>query len=572
MKKYIVILAIAALGLQSCSLDEHPESFPNRESFYQTETQCIAAMNACYLPLSKLFTSSMILMTEACSDIWYSSSSTVDSICDVTPAKPQFGTTMWTQAYIGIMRCNECIECIGKSNLAEDKKNQLIAEARVLRGTFYYFLTCTFNGVPYYEYMITDDEVLQKVRTLPRTDASVIRDNVYNDLRDNAIPFFTPESGLRVRGSEAPSHRAGYALGLMIMAKCALWNQNWDAALVPLKALEELYGEFSEERYPLRDIMWRFKNTAESIFEIQHDYSVDGVQYAGNVGRMMMPKYNGTNEKPDLYNGVSIPSLGSDGTAWNACRTNNQFAIFRPATSTSKTENTSYTDAMFNPLPLTYSDEYYTSSGRYYVTFDLEAMRTGVSSRTGEKIDRRVYYKLGMGNLDSLILLGIVPKSAEGKVFTITKQGGYSWCGPQFWCPDMIKSNDSNNYKIFRYADALLMMAECYIGLEDAERAMYYINKIRERAGVDEITNFTGFEALTSVLRCERARELCGEFQRKFDLVRWGVWFEQTYANTGNSNLKNRMQRCHRYYPIPDTECALSGYVLTNDEYVAEGM
>ena len=54
MKKYIVILAIAALGLQSCSLDEHPESFPNRESFYQTETQCIAAMNACYLPLSKL--------------------------------------------------------------------------------------------------------------------------------------------------------------------------------------------------------------------------------------------------------------------------------------------------------------------------------------------------------------------------------------------------------------------------------------------------------------------------------------------------------------------------------------
>ena len=70
----------------------------------------------------------------------------------------------------------------------------------------------------------------------------------------------------------------------------------------------------------------------------------------------------------------------------------------------------------------------------------------------------------------------------------------------------------------------------------------------------------------------ERGRELLGEFQRKFDMVRWGIWYDQTYAYTNNATLKGKMRPCHRYYPIPDAQCALSGYVLTNDEYLADGL
>lgn len=572
MKKNSIILFIAGISFCACSLEEKPTSFDNRDTFYKNETQCIAAVKSCYYPLSSIYTSSCALMTEACTDIWYSQTSTVDAVLDVTPAKPQFGKTAWTNCYKGIMRCNECIECIGKCSLSDEIKLPLVAEARVMRAMYYYFLTCTFNGVPYYEYMVKDDETLAEIRTLPRTDAAVIREKIYNDLRDNAIPYFTRENGLMVRASEAPEQRAGYAFGLLLMAKCALWDKHYESALEPLKKIEELYGVFSEERYPLRDIMWRYKNTMESIFEIQHDYQLDGVRAAGSIARMMMPTYNGTPEQPYLYNNVSIPSLGSDAVKWNSCRCNNNYAIFRPANGTTKSENSTYANSIFNPLPLTWSDEYYSSAGRYYTTFDLEGMRTGISSRTGKKIDRRVYYKLGMGNLDSLILYGKVPYTDKDQVFNITRQSGNCWAGPQFWCPAMVKSNDSNNYKIFRYADAVLMMAECYIGLEDSENALKYINLTRRRAGIDDITNFTGFESLMTELMCERARELGGELQRKFDLVRWGVWYEQTKANTSNSELKKRMLPCHRYYPIPETECAMSGYVLTNDEYNAVGL
>ncbi|MBQ7517054.1 MAG: RagB/SusD family nutrient uptake outer membrane protein [Bacteroidales bacterium] len=560
MKYRQTFILLGLLFFCACDMKEKPTSFVNRTNYYGNETQCISALNACYQPLASIYVPNYMLAVEACTDIWYSQSSTVDAVLDVTPAKPQVGATIWRQGYLGVMRCNECIECIGSSKLPAEQKDPLVAEARVLRALYYYNLTCFFGGVPFYKEMVADDQTLMRIRQLPRTDPNVIRADLYNDLRDNAIPFFTDENGRKVRASEAKSQRVGYALGLMLMAKFALWNEDYDLALQPLKDLEALYGAFSEERYPLDQVMWRYKNTLESILEIQHDWSTNGVQYAGQVANIMTPSNSPSLTDPSirLFDGVELPEIGNQVTSWAALRANNIFGIFRPATGTTKTENTGTRTAMFNPLPLTYSDEYDTQDGRYYTCFDMDAIAKG--EIRGEKIDRRVYMTLGLGNL------------ASGEVFNLTKRYGVGWAGPKFWCPHEVQAYDSNNYKIFRYADALLMMAECYIAKEDADEAMRYMNMVRQRAGVDPVTNFTGFEALTAVLRCERARELGGEFQRKFDLVRWGVWYEQTRDNTNNSGLKARIKRCHRFYPIPDVQCALSGRVLANDEYVAEGM
>lgn len=559
MKKNILVAVIALLAV-SCSLKEEPTSFVSRDQYYNNETQCIAALNGCYLPLASIYTPSMMFVTEACTDLWHSNSTTVDASLDVTPAKPQFGATMWRQGYLGVMRTNECIECIAASPLPDAVKQPLVAEARVLRAMYYYNLTCMFNGVPFYTCMVNDLETMEEIRRLPRTDAGEIREILYNDLKDNALPWFTEENGRKVRASDAPGQRAGYALALMLMAKMAMWNEQWELALEPLKLLEELYGTFDEAHYPLEQTMWRYKNTAESILEIQHDWSKTGVQYAGSVANIMTPSNKASDEDPGvrLYDGVEMPELGNEATSWSALLANNNYGIFRVAKGTEKKEETTYQSAIFNPLPLTYDDEYSTADGRYYTRLDLDAVRAG--EIRGQKIDRRVYLTFGLGNLQT------------GATFDKTRRYGVGWAGPKFWCPGLVLSNDSNNYKVFRYADAILMMAECYIGLENADEAMRYLNMTRERAGVDPITNFTGFEALTAHLRFERARELGGEFQRKFDLVRWGVWYEQTKANNTNSKLLDRIKPCHRYYPIPDVQCALSGRVLTNDEYVAEGM
>lgn len=580
MKKYIYILTIILAS--GCSLEEIPTSFVNSYGFYENKTQCVAALNACYLPLASIYTANYMLATEACTDLWYSLSTTVDACLDVTPAKPQFGAKMWTYCYQGVMRANECVECIEAADLSDEVKAPLVAEARVLRALYYYHLTCFFNGVPFYMNKVTTDQDLQAIKKLPRTDANEIRSILYDDLKNNAIPYYTKENGLAERTVDVPSNRIGYAVGLMLMAKFAMWNQDWDSAMEPINELCRVYGDFSEERYPLEQTMWRYKNTAESILEIQHAWSKTGVQFAGSVANIMTPS-NKKDEsgKINLYDGIYLPFVGNEATSWNSLRCNNGYGIFRPASTKnpddtpSEITNTAYHNSIFEPMPLTYGP-YSEKYGRFTTKIDFESIEAGYildksgndARRKGKKIDRRVLYTIGIGNLDSL---GLSPK-VNDKTFALTANNGVGWPGPKFWCNNLVLSNDSNNYTVFRYADVILMAAECYIQMKDADNAIAYINMVRERAGVDPLAEFNGFDSLEAFLRAERARELGGEFQRKYDLVRWGIWYDQTYKSTQSSTLKDHMKPCHRFYPIPQNQCALSDGMLNNEEYAEYGM
>jgi len=553
------LIGAAAVSVVACSLIEEPTSFVNKHNFYENRDQCHAALNACYIPFNSIYRSTYMLVTEACTDIWQSNSSAVDASLDVSPSKPQFGATVWEQGYKGVMYCNEAITCIERSSIADSLKGPLAAEGRVLRGMYYYILTSMFDGVPYYTCMVDSYQVQDSIRTLPRTPADTIRARVYRDIRDNAIPYFTEENGLKVRGGEAHNNRSGYAHGLMIMAKCAMWNKDWEAALRPLRLLEELYGDLTEARYPLEQVQWRYKNTAESIFEIQHDYARDGVRYHSDVACIMMPRHEGDG----VFDGAKLDGYGTNMPGWNSLSITNVHAIFRPAWGNKTSEQSGYSSSLFDPLPLTYDTESptYKENGkeRYMTRIDTAALRAGVIR--GKKIDRRVRYSVGLGNLET------------GETFLTTRKFGTGWPGPKFWCPDIERTYDSNNYRIFRYADAVLMMAECHAELQnDPAICMKYLNMVRRRAGVDDYDNFTGYEDFLVFLRAERARELGGEFMRKFDLVRWGIWYEQTYQYTHRDVLRERMLRCHRYYPIPDKQCALSGYILNNPEYESEGL
>ena len=115
------------------------------------------------------------------------------------------------------------------------------------------------------------------------------------------------------------------------------------------------------------------------------------------------------------------------------------------------------------------------------------------------------------------------------------------------------------------------MMAECYNELNQDEKAVEYLNKTRVRAGLSEYIYRTHVRLQTEI-RNERARELFGEFQRKFDLVRWGIWYEETLANTNYEQLLNYIKPCHRYYPIPEQEVIKSKYALDNKEYEKYGL
>lgn len=106
----------------------------------------------------------------------------------------------------------------------------------------------------------------------------------------------------------------------------------------------------------------------------------------------------------------------------------------------------------------------------------------------------------------------------------------------------------SNNYRSIRYADVLLMAAEANNrgGINDV-KARDYINMVRSRTGLDEVTS--SGSNLTQDIYKERRLELAGEGHRFFDQVRTG----QTNSIPGFTPVKNEL------FPIPRIEIELAG-------------
>ena len=179
------------------------------------------------------------------------------------------------------------------------------------------------------------------------------------------------------------------------------------------------------------------------------------------------------------------------------------------------------------------------------------------------------------GYMKSSVMPSSVP-DARREINMVSSWGGHSfsttWMGPKFWCPGMYTSHDSNNYKVFRYADAILMMSECYCELNKFTESITYLDMVRSRAGLESYGAFRNIAKLRDEIRKERARELFGEFQRKFDLVRWGIWYSFTVQYNTYTEILENIRPCHEYYPIPDQQVVASGYKLDNKEYKKYGL
>jgi len=85
--------------------------------------------------------------------------------------------------------------------------------------------------------------------------------------------------------------------------------------------------------------------------------------------------------------------------------------------------------------------------------------------------------------------------------------------------------NSPNNWRYIRYADVLLMYAECLNHEGRTAEAYGFVDRVRQRAGLpllsDVMPGLTSAQFLEQI-KHERITELCGEGHRWNDLARWG--------------------------------------------------
>ena len=143
---------------------------------------------------------------------------------------------------------------------------------------------------------------------------------------------------------------------------------------------------------------------------------------------------------------------------------------------------------------------------------------------------------------------GKLPAVITAKVSTIadaTKANSFEGARFVKFEPEYgIEHHANSDFPIYRYADILLMKAECLMRINGGSatgEALSLINEVHTRAGLEAYTDITLDELLN-----ERGRELAWEGHRRQDLIRF-----DKFAN-GTWEFKEITPKHVEIYPIPE--------------------
>jgi hypothetical protein len=150
-----------------------------------------------------------------------------------------------------------------------------------------------------------------------------------------------------------------------------------------------------------------------------------------------------------------------------------------------------------------------------------------------------------------------------------------------------VRSYNSTNFPLMRYADVLLMKAEAENEVNGGPNATAYeaINMVRRRAygkplnvpdATVDVPAGLGKVAFFTYVQNERFRELCFEGLRKHDLIRWGTYVSTMnatgadiaatapsgYKYAGNAGLNTTSRNV--LFPIPSTELTVNKFMTQN--------
>lgn len=125
--------------------------------------------------------------------------------------------------------------------------------------------------------------------------------------------------------------------------------------------------------------------------------------------------------------------------------------------------------------------------------------------------------------------------------------------------------NSPLNFPVLRYADVLLMKAEALNELGRTTEAEEPLNKVRNRAGLNNVESGLSVDDFREIVLHERRMELAFEGQRWFDLIRVedGQWGLEFLHSIGKVNASEK----HLLLPIPQEEIDANPNLEQNPGY-----
>ena len=473
MKHLFTILAVVAtLTFTSCEdfLTEEIRGQQNLDTYFSDIESCEAYITGCYQDITCggwWNINTVWLLSEMCSDdAWMGNTSQSQSdyisLAHYQGSGASNGpiSNFWQYRYKAILRCNVAIERIAQMDLVDtERQNQLIAEARFLRGYFYFELVRNFGGVP----LMTSFSDPAEVQGITRAST----EETYAFIEEDLLAAAEVLPGR----NEAEVGRATRGAALGLLGKVYLYQEKWEKARDVLKTVidskeYDLLPEFGQ--------VWdvEYDNSIESLFEVQYEYD-ETLAVGGSLS-------------------VVTGSRNGPGDGWSWCQ------------------------------PTANLEQAYIDAGDT-VRLKWTIIKSGCTEIAGEnRFNEFVENNSTVANADELIEqygwdqnCYIIDPALHKSARIIRKYFLPLEDRPEVYNTDKCPLN----HRILRFADVLLMYAEACNELGQDSDAQEALNRVRTRAKMASVTA-TGTQ-LRDAIRQERRLELAFEQNRLYDIRRW---------------------------------------------------
>ena len=519
MKRYIYGLTLASaltLGMTSCSsfLDEPLRGTQDKENYFVSETECAKQITGCYQALAyndwwQIY--KFYVCGDMCTDDEWMGNTTQDpgeyrDLAHYTGNTINAGNcaqNFWQYRYKGILQCNIAIEEIPKVSMDSTLQKRYIAEAKALRGFYYFDLVKNFGGVP----LVLGLKMPSEVEGITRATKEETYALIEQDLLD-AIDVLPKRS--EYAESDMGRFTKGAAQGLL--GKVYLYQEKYE------KAKEQLEAVVNSNEYELLDDfskVWNmdYNNSSEGLLEVQTNSTL-----TYNLGERIS---------------VVVGSRDDSGWSWG--------------------------------LPTSNLEKAFENAGDY-VRLKYTIIKHGATEVPGD------------------------PTWNEDNPYVITPSKHKSArCNMKLYIPMDKRPSTYDaphiplNYRLLRYADVLLMLAEVDNQLGKDDEAKKYLNMVRNRVHLQNVTS-TGTD-LRDAIQLERRLELALENNRLYDIRRWkddngkyaiqnimgpnGTFVKYNLEeNTDKYELENEKEATNKGYyfkegrdelfPIPNSEVTMS--------------
>lgn len=469
--KFIALSFAGATLIVSCSkkLDTTDENNPTQDSYFRTASELQNGVNAIY---SSLRSANLVgrewffIHDMRGAETWTGGSQLepprAELLKQASPAATNaVMTSVWTGSYHMINRANVIISKAVDVTDNTALRDRLVGEAKFLRAWAYFELVSMWGDVPLYL-----EPVAGVADFKAKSPAADIYAAIITDLND-AVPALPLSYGGGDLG-RATKGAANTLLGRVLMQK-----NDYAGAKT---ALLEVYnsGQYS--------LMANFSDN-----------------FTGDVKDGSAVLTTGTEFNAESIFEVAFVDRGDDDFNWAY--------IGEGATAaTSTVRNQEYGPVWGNVIPSdALLNEFEANDPRYKFTF----WEVGDKMLTRGGTVPGVTITPGDLNVDPSIRNGVSMK----RIFK--KYSILDWRNPSYH-PGGI------NQRLMRYADVLLMLAECEAEVGTPAQAAIYINLVRARPSVSmpPVVLATKQQAIAAVMH-ERLVELSGEEVNNIDILRW---------------------------------------------------